>query len=121
MDWVYAAIRPPLVVQDGTSVNLYQRWWEQTEDCLGMRYEFKRVVWLVARGNKAGTFRLGNLENLVGYTMARPGGGITIMVSYKYWLAPTVIRHESVHAITGKGHGQLPEEIINRCSKGEGT
>lgn len=122
LDWVYAAIRPPTVVRDGTTVNLYEDWWEQTEDCLGMRYEFKKVVWLVVRGvGENGTFKLGQMENLVGFTMSRPGRGVTILVSSKFWLTPAIVKHESVHAITGKMHGQIPEETFERCSKGGGS
>ena len=121
MDWVYAAIKPPMVMRDGTAVNLYRGWWEETEDCLGMRYDFDKVVWLIVRSNDDGTFRLNDMKNLMGYTMGRPSGGVTIMVSHKYWMTAAVVRHESVHAITGQLHGQLPEETFERCSKGSGT
>ncbi len=120
MDWVYAAIRPPMVVQDGTSVNVFKQWWEEAEDCLGMRYEFKRVTWMVIRTKDDGTFKMGPFEGLVGFTFARPRGGVTIVLSQMYWMEPRVVRHESIHAITGKPHGQLPEAVFARCSLGEG-
>lgn len=119
MDWVYAAIHPPMVVQDGTSVDVYRRWWEETEDCLGLRYEFGKVTWLVVRTKAHGTFKIGGHDSLVGFTFGRPRGGVTVLLSQRYWLVPEVVRHQSVHAITGMTHEQLPEDVFDRCSKGE--
>jgi len=120
MDWVYAAIRPPLVVQDGTKVNVYRKWWEEAEDCLGMRYEFEKVLWIVARTGKDGTFAMNGVRGFRGYTAGQPNGRVVIMLGQADWLNPELVRHESLHAITGKRHGQLPEATFIKCSLGPG-
>jgi len=109
-----------MVVQDGTSVNVYRRWWEETEDCLGMRYEFKRVMWIVAHTGDDSTFAMNGVRGFRGYTAGQPNGRVVIMLGQADWLNPEIVRHESVHAITGKAHGQLPEYVFIRCSLGEG-
>ena len=119
MDWVYAAIRPPMVVQDGTKVNVYERWWEETEDCLGMRYDFRRVLWAVVRTDS--TFTMNGVPGFRGLTVGQANGRILIMLAQPDWLNPEIVRHESIHAITGQPHGRLPEVVFIRCSLVGGT
>jgi hypothetical protein len=105
VDWVYAAYRPPPE---------YVGWWEDTEDCLGIRYEFKRVTWVVVRGR---AFQLNSRgDSLAGYTILKPTGP-TIMLAEVFWLNELVVRHEAVHAITGRGHSNLPAAAFD-CAKG---
>ncbi len=119
MDWVYAAIRPPMVVRDGTEVNVYERWWEDTEDCLELRYDFNKVLWAVVRTDS--TFSMNGLPGHRGYTIGQPRGRVLIMLAQPDWLNAEVVRHESVHAITGRPHGELPETTFIKCSLVGGT
>ena len=95
VNWQFAAYHPPVE---------YGVWWNSTEDCLGKKLAPWAIYWIILKGD---VFAVGGVDSLVGYTMFDPGGKTTIMVAQPHWLNETVIRHEAVHAITGKGHAEL--------------
>ncbi len=95
VNWQFAAYYPPIE---------YKAWWRATEECLDLKRQPWSIYWLIMRGD---VFTVGGVDSLAGYTMFGPEGKTTILVAHKYWMNETLIRHEAVHAITGKGHAEL--------------
>lgn len=81
-------IRPMPVLQMHVGI------WQDVERCLGIRAR-TGVTWLVARRLVRGDGVL-----VYGLTQMHPTSPV-IILERGYWLHPSVISHEAIHAITG--------------------
>jgi len=102
--WVYAAVNP---------LPEWEPWWNEVEDCLEMRRDFKSITWFVVRGKEGdGSFSVNGKGSHIGYALIESG---FLFVSHRYTDNRTVLMHEAYHMIAWVGNEAHPKDGESRA------